>query len=716
MVRPSSPEREPPMTVHASADRLADLWDDAKADARDEPGRLLYRSNLLGSDLRITNFGGGNTSVKVRSVDPLTQEEVTVLWVKGSGGDLGSMRLEGFATLYLDRLERLKALYGGLADEDRMVGFLPHCTFGLNPRAASIDTPLHAFVPATHVDHVHPDAVIAIAASRNAEALTRDVFGGEIGFLAWQRPGFDLGLKLGAMATRNPHLAGVVLGGHGLFTWGETAKGCYLTTLRIIQTAADWLAANARTPAFGGRKVAPLAAAERAAMAVRLMPEIRGRISGGATGGGVAKVGHFTDSPEVLEFIDSQALDGLAPLGTSCPDHFLRTKIKPLIIPYDPAKGDSDNVINNLDEWIEGYRRVYAAYYERCRRPSSPPMRDPNAVIYLVPGVGMISFASDKTTARIASEFYVNAINVMRGATGVDDYVGLPEQEAFDIEYWLLEEAKLQRMPKPKSLAGRIALVTGGAGGIGGAIAAKLMQEGTCVMLADIDQQALETSVSHFEKAYGKDVVRGAKVDVTNEADVISSFEATVREFGGLDIVVNNAGISSAAPVEDTTLELWNRNISILATGYFLVAREGYRMLKRQGLGGSLVFISSKNGVAASPGASAYCTAKAAEIHLGRCMALEGAPLGIRVNIVNPDAVLRGSKIWQGEWRQQRAQSNKIAEEDLEEFYRKRSLLQRSVYPEDVAEAVYFFASDLSAKSTGNFLNVDAGNATSFSR
>lgn len=699
------------MAANASKDRLPDLWDEARAAGMDEPGRLLYRSNLLGSDLRITNFGGGNTSVKVTAPDPLTGEPTTVLWVKGSGGDIGSMTLDGFSTLYLDRLERLKTLYRGLDDEDRMVGLLAHCTFGLNPRAASIDTPLHAFVPAVHVDHVHPDAVIAIAASGNAEALTRTIFGGEIGYLPWQRPGFDLGLRLGELASANPRLVGVVLGGHGLFTWGPTAGACYRTTLRIIQTAADWLAANARSPAFGGMRVAPLPPAERAAIAARLMPEIRGRI-----GAGASKVGHFTDAPEVLEFVGSRALADLAPLGTSCPDHFLRTKIRPLVIAYDPSEGSVDSLFDKLEIGIAAYRADYAAYYERCRRPGSPPMRDPNAVIYLVPGVGMIAFAGDKATARIASEFYVNAINVMRGSTGVDDYVGLPEQEAFDIEYWLLEEAKLQRMAKPKSLAGRIALVTGGAGGIGQAIAARMMQEGACVVLADIDQEALDASVARFGARFGKDVVSGVKVDVTDEAAVISAFQDTARHFGGIDIVVNNAGISSAAPVEDTTLELWNRNISILATGYFLIAREGYRLMKRQGRGGSLVFIGSKNGVAASAGASAYCTAKAAEIHLARCMALEGAPLGIRVNVVNPDAVLRGSKIWQGEWRQQRAQSNKIAEDDLDEFYRKRSLLQRSVYPEDVAEAVYFFASDLSAKSTGNFLNVDAGNATSFSR
>ncbi|GLS17543.1 short chain dehydrogenase [Labrys miyagiensis] len=688
--------------------KLVDLWDDAVAAKLDEPGKLLYRSNLLGSDLRITNFGGGNTSAKVKAADPLSRQEVTVLWVKGSGGDIGSMKLDGFSTLYLDRLEALKGLYRGLEHEDEMVGYLPHCTFNLNPRAASIDTPLHAFVPKIHVDHVHPDAVIAIAASKNSEKLTQEIFGGEIGWLPWQRPGFDLGLRLSKIATENPHLVGVVLGGHGLFTWHDDAKACYQLTLRIIQKAANWLEANARKPAFEGERVKALPAEERAAIAAKLMPAIRGRI-----GKEQAKSGHFTDAPEVLEFVDSRALDRLAPLGTSCPDHFLRTKIRPLIIPFG---GDVEAAIASLDGLIEAYRKDYVAYYERCEHPDSPKMRDPNAVIYLVPGVGMISFAADKATARIASEFYVNAINVMRGADGTDTYVGLPEQEAFNIEYWLLEEAKLQRMPRAKSLAGRVALITGGAGGIGSAIAARLIQEGANVVLADIDQASLDQRVADFGKVFGKDVVRGVKMDVTREDTVIASFQETARAFGGIDIVVNNAGISSAAAVEDTTLDLWNHNISILATGYFLVAREGYRLMKTQGNGGSIVFIGSKNGVSASAGASAYCTAKAAELHLARCMALEGAPFGIRINSVNPDAVLRGSKIWQGEWRQQRAASNKIAEDDLEEFYRKRSLLQRSVFPEDIAEAVYFFASDLSAKSTGNFLNVDAGNVVSFTR
>ena len=692
-------------------ERLKDLWDDLHAATLDEPGKLLYRSNLLGSDLRITNFGGGNTSAKVTHRDPLTSKDVEVLWVKGSGGDIGSMELDGFSTLYMDKLEHLKTIYRGLSFEDEMVGLLPHCTFNLNPRAASIDTPLHAFVPRRHVDHVHPDAVIAIAASANSEGLTAKIFGGRIGYLAWQRPGFDLGLKLGRLASENPQLEGVVLGGHGLFTWHDDAHACYLLTLEIIQQGQDWLDANMAQPAFGGAKIKALHKAERHQIAAALMPEIRARISGDTP-----KIGHFDDSDVVLEFATSNAFETLAPMGTSCPDHFLRTKIAPLIVPFDAAAGIAAT-IKQLDQLIADYAAGYAAYYQRCKHPNSPAMRDPNAVIYLVPGVGLISFAKDKTTARQAAEFYINAINVMRSASGVDAYVALPEQEAFDIEYWLLEEAKLQRMPKPKALSGKVAVVTGGAGGIGAAIAGRLISEGAVVMIADRDGVAAEEVADGFRKRYGRDAAHAVTMDVTLEDDVIATFETTARLHGGVDIVVNNAGISSAAAVEDTTLELWNRNMSILATGYFLVAREGYRLLKKQGFGGSLVFIGSKNGVAASAGAAAYCTAKAAEIHLARCMALEGAPLGIRVNVVNPDAVLRGSKIWQGEWRQQRAANNKIAEDDLEEFYRNRSLLKRSVFPEDIAEAVHFFANEnLSGKSTGNFLNVDAGNAQSFTR
>jgi rhamnulose-1-phosphate aldolase/alcohol dehydrogenase len=441
------------------------------------------------------------------------------------------------------------------------------------------------------------------------------------------------------------------------------------------------------------------------------MPAIRGMISADHR-----MVGHFDDQPAVLEFVNSAKLKPLAALGTSCPDHFLRTKICPLVVGFNPAAPDVDATLAALADEVAAYRKGYAAYYDRCKHDNSPPLRDPNAVVYLVPGVGMLTFAKDKATARISGEFYVNAINVMRGADTVDEYCGLPEQEAFDIEYWLLEEAKLSRMPRPKSLAGRVAFVTGGAGGIGSATAERFLKEGACVVLADIDGAAAADVAAGMAQVYGRDVVRSVQMNVTDEAQVIAAYAETAAEFGGLDILVSNAGIASSAPIEDTSLALWNKNMDILSTGYFLVSREAFKMFRVQNIGGSVVFIASKNGLAASPNASAYCTAKAAEIHLARCLALEGAEGGIRVNVVNPDAVLKGSKIWSGEWLDQRASTYGKDKDGLEEMYRQRSMLKRSVLPEDIAEGAYFFASDLSAKSTGNILNVDAGNVQAFTR
>ncbi len=698
------------MTI--SENRLQNLWDEARASAMSESEKLLYRSNLLGSDKRVTNYGGGNTSAKVMERDPLTGQMVEVLWVKGSGGDIGSMKMDGFSTLYMDKLNALPGLYRGLAFEDEIVWYLPHCTFALNPRAASIDTPLHAYVPRKHVDHVHSDAIIAIAASVNSKELTTEIFRADIGWLPWKKPGIELGLWLQAFCRDNPQARGCVLESHGLFTWADDAKDCYLTTLEIINQAADWLdAKSAGKPAFGGQTRPTLPAEDRRAVAARLMPVIRGLVSQDRH-----KVGHFDDSPAVLEFLGSAMLESLAPLGTSCPDHFLRTKIRPLVVDFDPASPDLEATVATLAPALDSYRADYAAYYDRCKHPDSPALRDPNAVVYLVPGVGMITFALDKATARISGEFYINAINVMRGASLVSTYQALPEQEAFDIEYWLLEEAKLQRMPRPKALAGRVALVTGGAGGIGAATAERLLTEGACVLLADIDVAAAKDVAAGMVKGFGPDVVRTVAMNVTDESQLIAAYAHAAVEFGGIDILVSNAGIASSAPIEDTSLALWNKNMDILSTGYFLVSREAFRLFRTQGIGGSVIFVASKNGLAASPNASAYCTAKAAEIHLARCLALEGADAGIRVNVVNPDAVLRGSKIWSGEWLEQRASTYRTDKDGLEEMYRQRSLLKRSVLPEDIAEGVYFFASDLTAKSTGNILNVDAGNKEAFTR
>jgi rhamnulose-1-phosphate aldolase/alcohol dehydrogenase len=466
---------------------------------------------------------------------------------------------------------------------------------------------------------------------------------------------------------------------------------------------------NARP--FGATTAAALAAPERKALAAAVMPHLRGLVSANGR-----KVGHFDDSPAVLDFVNSEALEPLAALGTSCPDHFLRTKIWPLVLALDAAREDAAELIQRAPVAVEAYRARYAAYYERCRRLDSPPMRDANPVVYLIPGVGMITFAADKATARIAAEFYVNAINVMREASRVSTYRGLPEQEAFDIEYWLLEEAKLQRQPARKALAGRIAIVTGGAGGIGAATARRLLSEGACVVICDIDRDALAEAERSLTAAFGADSVRAVWVDVTSEQAITDLYVETALAYGGLDICVSNAGLASAAPIEDTSLALWQRNMDVLSTGYFLISREAVRLFKGQALGGSIIFVVSKNALAASPGAAAYSAAKASELHLARVLAVECAPLGVRVNVVNPDAVLQGSRIWQGEWRNERARQHKAAPGDLEAVYRERSLLKLSVYPEDIAEAVAWFASDRSAKSTGNIINVDAGNAGAFTR
>lgn len=686
-------------------------WDPDLAENLSESDALKYRSNLLGSDLRITNFGGGNTSAKILQEDPLTGERIEVLWVKGSGGDLGTIELNGFASLYQDKLLQLKDRYRGLEHEDEMVGLLPLCTFNNNSRAASIDTFLHAFLPHQHIDHTHPDDLIAIAACSDSEAITREIFAGEIGWVPWQRPGFELGLMLEAIDRQQPGLKGIIMGGHGLISWADSSEACYSNTVELINRATAWLSQKTTGENFAGKAVDIVSAGKRALIAEKLMPLVRGAISKDSH-----KVGHFDDSDSVLEFVCSNDLRRLAALGTSCPDHFLRTKICPLVIPYKPAEDNLDAVIAGLGAEFEAYRHGYAGYYQRCRHSDSPAMRDPNPVIFLIPGVGMFSFAADRTTARIAAEFYNNAINVMRGAEAISEYEGLAEQEAFNVEYWLLEEAKLQRMPAPMPLQGRVAYVTGAAGAIGRASAELLLAEGACVMLVDLDQAALEQTLSSLQQDWGHDRVSATVADMRQETDVIASFSATCKQFSGIDIVIASAGIASSAPLTGTSLAMWQKNQDVLSTGYFLVGREAFKILEQQDIGGSIVFIASKNALAASKNAAAYCTAKAAELHLARCMALEGAESGIRVNSVNPDAVLQGSKIWNSEWRKERADAYQMESADLEEHYRQRSLLKQSVLPVDVAKAVLFFASDVSAKSTGNILNVDAGNAGAFTR
>ena len=700
------------MEIDYKNPEIPNLWNKTKAKEMSEVEKLIYRSNILGADKRVTNYGGGNTSAKIMSKDPLTNNEVEVLWVKGSGGDLGSINKSGLASLYMDKLNELKSIYRGVEFEDEMVGYLPHCTYNLNSRAASIDTPLHAYVQRKHVDHVHADSIIAIAASKNSKELTKQIFGDEIGWLPWKRPGFELGLWIGKYSEDNPSSKGVVLESHGLFTWDDDAERCYEITIEIINKSIRWFSENMdKSKNFGGKIYNPLGKTSRQKIVRELMPHIRGLISKDEF-----KIGHFNDSDEVLEFVNSSRLKELGPLGTSCPDHFLRTKIRPLIL--DAIDEDNlDNVIKELPNQLEDYKKYYISYYERCKYSDSPKVRDPYPVVYLIPGIGMITFAKDKPTARISSEFYVNAINVMRGASSVSEYMGLPEQEAFDIEYWLLEDLKLQRMPKAKPMAGKIALITGAAGGIGSAIANKVLSEGACVILTDNDENNLNRVTKDFQSKFGEDVVHSIIMDVTNEESVTNAYKESAEIFGGVDLLFSNAGISSSAKIEETSLELWNQNMSILSTGYFLVSREAIKIMYSQNLGGSIVFIASKNGLTASPLASAYCTAKASEIHLARCLALETAPSGIRVNVINPDAVLQGSKIWSGKWLDERMSAyNKKNKEDLEEHYKQRSLLKKSVLPVDIAEAAYFMASDLSSKSTGNIINVDSGNIQSFTR
>ncbi len=542
------------------------LWDEKKAAAMagDEVALLIYRSNLLGADLRLTNYGGGNTSCKVQAKDPLTGEPTEVMWVKGSGGDLGTLKKSGLAALYVDRLRSLEKVYRGIEHEDEMVELFNHCIFDLGSKAPSIDTPLHGFLPFAHIDHLHPDAAIAIAAAKDGKKITQELFGGTLGWVDWQRPGFDLGLKLKQCLDENPGIRGIMLGSHGLFTWGDTAYESYINTLEVVERCAQYLADNTgkKGPVFGGAKIASPSQEKRHAQAVALAPLLRGYCSSHTR-----MVGHFTDDPRVLEFINSKDIDRLAPMGTSCPDHFLRTKISPLVLELAPDAdlGDTAKIKAALAPQFEAYRGMYTEYYKSCRHPNSPAMRDANPVVVLYPGIGMFTFAKDKQTARVACEFYINAINVMRGAEAVSSYTSLPRQEAFNIEYWLLEEAKLQRMPKPKALSGRVALVTGSAGGIGKAIAVKFAQEGAVVVINDNDEARLATAKEAFNKDFGKDVFAAEVLDVTSESSVQKTFNAAILAFGGVDIVVNCAGLSISKPLEEHTEADWDLLYDILA-------------------------------------------------------------------------------------------------------------------------------------------------------
>jgi rhamnulose-1-phosphate aldolase/alcohol dehydrogenase len=689
------------------------LWDDAKAAAlTSEVDLFIYRSNILGADLRITNYAGGNTSCKTTDIDPLTNEAKEVMWVKGSGGDIGSLTKKGCAVLYTEKLHQLKQRYRGLAFEDEMVALFNYCLHDMQSAAPSIDTPLHGLLPYKHIDHLHPDAIIAIAASKDGQQITEQLFGGRIAWIPWQRPGFDLGLQLEKCVTDNPHLKGIILGGHGLFTWGNTSFDCYINTLETIEKAAAYLETQygLQKPVFGGQRIQSLAKEASLQQAAAIAPILRGLVSSA-----ISMVGHFTDDARVLEFINSEDLAVLGPKGTSCPDHFLRTKIRPMILAIEPtADIKHDAVIQTIQQQVEDYRKAYAAYYDRCKHANSPAIRDSNPVVILYPGVGMFTFAKDKFTARVAAEFYINAINVMKGAEAMSAYVGLSEQEAFDIEYWLLEEAKLQRLPKPKSLAGKIAYVTGAAGGIGNAICELFLQNGACVALSDKHNAAV--AADELKKKYGKDFVIGVDADVTNAQQLQQSLHQTILGFGGVDILVNCAGLSISKPIESTTVADWDLLDDVLVKAQFILSQQCVEIIRKQASGGDIVNIASKNGLYAGPNNVAYGTAKGAQIHMSRLLAAELGKDKIRVNVVNPDAVVRGSKIWENGWAEGRAKAYGVTVEELPAYYAKRTLLNEEILPEDIAKAVLVLVDGSLKKSTGNIINVDGGFAGSFLR
>ncbi|RFM33702.1 bifunctional aldolase/short-chain dehydrogenase [Chitinophaga silvisoli] len=693
------------------------LWDEEKAAALagDEVGLLIYRSNLLGADLRLTNYGGGNTSCKAMAKDPLTGKQTEVMWVKGSGGDLGTLKRSGLAALYVDRLHSLENIYKGIQMEDEMVELFNHCIYDLKSKAPSIDTPLHGFLPFKHIDHLHPDAAIAIAAAKDGERITQELFNGTIGWVPWQRPGFDLGLQLRQCLKDNPGIRGIMLGSHGLFTWGDTAYESYINTLEVIERCASYLEDNynKNRPVFGGAKITAAAPEVRKKQAAALAPVLRGLCSGHTR-----MIGHFTDDPRVLEFINSNDLARLAPMGTSCPDHFLRTKISPLVLELDPLASLDDvaTVKQQLEPAFAAYRQMYTGYYNTCRHDNSPALRDPNPVVILYPGIGMFTFSKDKQTARVAAEFYINAINVMKGAEAISEYTALPRQEAFDIEYWLLEEAKLQRMPKPKALSGRIALVTGSAGGIGKAIARKFADEGACVIINDNDAGRLEKAKDEFQKQYGPDVFTTAVLDVTKASDIHEAYAIGALAFGGVDLVVNCAGLSISKPLEAHTEKDWDLLYDVLVKGQFLVTQAGVEVMRKQDMGGDVLNIVSKNALMSGPNNAGYGSAKAAQLHLSRLNAAELGKDSIRVNVINPDAVIADSKIWEGDWAAGRAKAYGITVEELPGYYAKRTLLNQIILPEDIANACFALTGGLLNKSTGNVVNVDGGVATAFVR
>ncbi|OZV77206.1 short-chain dehydrogenase [Micromonospora echinospora] len=670
---------------------------------------LVTRSNRLGADPRNTNYAGGNTSAKGRAADPVTGEPVDLVWVKGSGGDLGTLTPAGLAVLRLDRLRALVNGYPGVEREDEMVAAFDYCLHGRGGAAPSIDTAMHGLVDAAHVDHLHPDSGIAIATAADGPELTRKIFGDRVVWVPWRRPGFQLGLDIAAIARGNPQAIGVVLGGHGITAWGATSEECEARSLEIIRSAADFLSTHGRPEPFGAPipGYEPLPGPQRRARAAALAPVLRGLASTDRP-----QVGHFTDSDTVLDFVSRAEHPRLAALGTSCPDHFLRTKVRPMVLDL-PPDAPLDAVVARLRELHEEYRRAYRDYYERYADAGSPPMRGADPAIVLVPGIGMFSYGANKQTARVAGEFYVNAINVMRGAEAVSAYAPIDEAEKFRIEYWALEEAKLRRMPRPKPLATRIAFVTGGGSGIGRATAHRLAAEGACVVVADRDAGAARTVAQEIGDA---DVAVAVEVDVTDAEAVAAALREAVLAFGGVDLVVNNAGLSISKPLLETTEQDWDLQHDVMAKGSFLVSREAARILVAQGMGGDIVYISSKNSLFAGPNNVAYGAAKADQAHQVRLLAAELGAHGVRVNGVNPDGVVRGSGIFAGGWGAQRAAVYGVPEAELGAFYAQRTLLKREVLPEHVANAVFVLTGGELSHTTGLHVPVDAGVAAAFLR
>jgi rhamnulose-1-phosphate aldolase/alcohol dehydrogenase len=674
-----------------------------------EVTELLARSNRLGSDPRNTNYAGGNASAKGEGSDPVTAAPVELMWVKGSGGDLGTLTAAGLAVLRLDRLRALTSVYPGVEHEDEMVAAFDFCLHGKGGAAPSIDTAMHALVEAAHVDHLHPDAGIAFATAADGAKLTRDCFGDRVIWVPWRRPGFQLGLDIAAVQRENPGAIGVILGGHGITAWGQTSAACEANSLEIIQVAQRYLDSRGRADPFGPvvAEFRPLPGEERRDRAAQLAPVLRGLASTDRP-----QVGHFTDSDVVLGFLSRARHPELAALGTSCPDHFLRTKVAPLVLDLPPA-APLPAVVARLGELHAAYRGKYQAYYDRHATGDSPPMRGADPAIVLVPGVGMFSFGADKQTARVAGEFYVNAINVMRGAESVSTYSPISEAEKFRIEYWALEEAKLARRPKPKPLASRVALVTGGGSGIGRATAQRLAAAGACVVVADRDGDAARGVAGELGSS---DVAAAVLADVTDEEAIAAAFRAAALAFGGVDLVVNNAGLSISKPLADTTAADWDIQHSVMARGSFLVSRAAAAMMRAQAMGGDIIYICSKNGVFAGPNNVAYGAAKADQAHQVRLLAAELGEFGIRVNGINPDGVVRGSGIFAGGWGASRAAVYGVPEEDLGAFYAQRTLLKREVLPEHVAAAVLALtAGDLSL-TTGLLIPVDGGVAAAFLR